>query len=84
MFIQPCDLLSCGRFRAARQKVLFGAILSSYIFAMLNTVIETSFDWTNLRIIADILATQDINAEEVYIFPAFLTSICNAYNVRMP
>jgi hypothetical protein len=73
-------MFSRGRLRAIRQKVLFGAILSSYIAAMLKLATDISLVWAELRLLADILTTQDINVE-INTLPAFLSLICDAYNV---
>jgi hypothetical protein len=83
MLTRLFNLLSRGRLRATRQKVLFGAILTSYIAAMLNMAIGISLDWANLRQLADILTTQDIDAGEVNTLPDFLSLIFSAYNVRI-
>jgi hypothetical protein len=74
--------LSRARLRATRQKVLFGAILSSYTVAMLATALKFSYNCANLRRLSDILATQDMYAG-VYALPDFLVIICSAYNVRI-
>lgn len=56
------NLLSHGHLRAKRQKVLFGAILSLYIFSAVRWALDVSSLWINQHAVADALAAQDLSA----------------------